>query len=80
MLDAADLLPTDELWLPALVAALLAIAAAFAYRRSDAIRRFLTLLSLAAPIFPLIFLFSSPLRGLLLPGASEALTRGPMPS
>ncbi|MPZ74747.1 MAG: sulfatase-like hydrolase/transferase [Nitriliruptorales bacterium] len=52
------------LWLA--VAALAGVGAAAAYRRSAALRRALSLAAIAAPIVAGMFLFSSPVRGLVV--------------
>lgn len=57
----------------ALIGAALLIAAAFtvAYFRFPPARQFVSLLSPAILIFPLVFLFASPVKGLILSAASE---------
>ena len=57
---------------PAIAAALgLAVAGAASYHYSSAYRTFLTLLSPAAVLFPLLFLFASPIRELVWPSTLE---------
>jgi len=63
----------------ALLGAALLIAAGVtgAYFRFQAARRFVSLMSPAIVIFPLVFLLASPVKGLVLPAAPEA---GPAPA
>ena len=53
-------------------AAVVGATAAAAYARVVAMRSFLTLLSLAAPVFVALFLFQSPVSHLVLSGGGEA--------
>lgn len=53
--------------------------AALGFRRLEAIRSFTTLLGAASVLFPLLFLFNSPVRHLVLP-ADGAEHAGPRPS
>jgi sulfatase-like protein len=60
-------------WIPATALAI-AIGVAFVhfYRRSGGLRRFLSILGLATVAFPVLFLFASPVRDIVVPRALPA--------
>ncbi len=55
----------------------LAMLAGIGYARYPLCRTFLTILSPTALLFPLLFLFTSPLREMLLPATTDAMTATP---
>jgi arylsulfatase A-like enzyme len=72
ILERGGLLPADGLWAVAAAGLLFAVAGAFAVARFQGLRRFLSWLALAAPVFPAIFLLSSPVRSLVFPVTPES--------
>ena len=77
LLDATGLLPPTQPWLAGGAALGLTGIAAQAYRRFAGLRSFLALLSPAALVFPILFLFFSPVRELMMPGEAAA-SAGPV--
>ncbi|MGH3665214.1 MAG: sulfatase-like hydrolase/transferase [Egibacteraceae bacterium] len=61
------------------VAAVLGVLAALAYHRNATVRRLLNVAAVAAPVVIAAFLFSTPVRGLVIPpeGSERPVTLGP---